>query len=477
MDDTTMEEPLLAVRHVGDGATPAATLVEVKKLLRLAVPLMVSFLLRNAVQTLSVMFVGHLGELQLAGVSLAASLTNVTGFSLLFGMASALDTLNGQAYGARQHGMLGVDVQRGMVVLAVACVPVALLWASAGEILLLFGQDPDIAAEAGSYARWLLPALAAYVPLTCAFRFTQAQGLVVPLMASSAVAAAAHVAMCWALVFKAGMGSKGAALSVAVTYMVNLSILVLYVRVSKACETTWTGFSMDAFTQLRRFTDLAVPSAMMVCLEWWSFEILVLLSGILPNPKLETSILSIGFNTTSMLFMVPRGFGSSLSTRVSNELGAGQSGAARLAARVAVAMTVVVGLVLVAALMLLRNVWGYSFSNEQEVVIYIARIMPVLAVSFFVDGLNGALSGVLTGCGKQNIGARVNLGAFYLIGIPTAVLLAFVLHLNAVGLWLGIVCGSISKLGVLLFITLRTNWGKEAIKAKERVFGSSLPTE
>jgi Na+-driven multidrug efflux pump len=38
--------------------------------------------------------------------------------------------------------------------------------------------------------------------------------------------------------------------------------------------------------------------------------------------------------------------------------------------------------------------------------------------------------GVITGCGKQKIGARVNLGAFYLVGIPTGVLLAFVFHLN-----------------------------------------------
>jgi MATE family multidrug resistance protein len=40
------------------------------------------------------------------------------------------------------------------------------------------------------------------------------------------------------------------------------------------------------------------------------------------------------------------------------------------------------------------------------------------------------LPGVLTGCGKQKIGAAVNLGAFYLLGIPMAVLLAFIFHLN-----------------------------------------------
>uniref|UniRef100_A0A0E0QXW6 Uncharacterized protein n=1 Tax=Oryza rufipogon TaxID=4529 RepID=A0A0E0QXW6_ORYRU len=78
---------------------------------------------------------------------------------------------------------------RAMLVLAAAAVPIALVWASAGEILLLFGQDPAIAAEAGAYARWMIPSLAAYVPLACALRFLQAQGIVVPVMASSGVAA------------------------------------------------------------------------------------------------------------------------------------------------------------------------------------------------------------------------------------------------------------------------------------------------
>uniref|UniRef100_A0A0D3HCI1 Protein DETOXIFICATION n=1 Tax=Oryza barthii TaxID=65489 RepID=A0A0D3HCI1_9ORYZ len=560
MDEPTVEEPLLAVRRGGDG-----TAAEVKRLLRLAGPLMAGFVLRNSVQMVSVMFVGHLGELQLAGSSLAASLASVTGFSLLSGMSSALDTLCGQAYGAGQHRLLGVYAQRAMLVLAAAAVPIALVWASAGEILLLFGQDPAIAAEAGAYARWMIPSLAAYVPLTCALRFLQAQGIVVPVMASSGVAAVAHVAVCWALVHKAGMGSKGAALSGAVTYWTNFAVLAFYARLSGACKTTWTGFSMDAFRELRRFTELAVPSAMMVCLEWSSFEILVLLSGILPNPQLETAVLSISLSTASLLIMVPRGIGSSLRTcknvknsdslldflteltaaapagsgsavgsvrpvvvadrriycptsyssssslpprsvggnafllppprgvggkearrtgrrnggagcdtpilknhkytRVSNELGGGHPRAARMAARVATAMTVLVCLVLVIAMILLRNVWGYAYSSEEEVVAYIASMLPILAVSFFVDGINGALSGVLTGCGKQKIGAHVNLGAFYLVGIPTAVLLAFVLHLNGEGLWLGIVCGSISKVGMLLFITLHTDWGKEVQKA------------
>uniref|UniRef100_A0A0D9XIS6 Protein DETOXIFICATION n=1 Tax=Leersia perrieri TaxID=77586 RepID=A0A0D9XIS6_9ORYZ len=405
----------------------------------------------------SVMFVGHLGELPLAGASLATSLANVTGFSLLSGMATAMDTLCGQAYGARQYHLLGVYAHRAMVVLAAACVPIAAVWASAGKILLLLGQDAAIAAEAGAYARWLIPSLAAYVPLQCHVRFLQTQAVVLPVTASSAATAILHPIVCWVLVFWAGMGSRGAALANAVSYGVNVAILAFYVRASKSgCKATWGSFSGEAFRELRQFVALALPSAMMICLEWWSFEILVLLSGLLPNPQLETSVLSI-------------------CTRVSNEIGGGHPQAAKLATRVVMYMALSEGLIISLTMFLLRNVWGYMYSNEQEVVTYIARMLPILGISFFIDGLHTSLSGLLTGCGKQKIGAAVNLGAFYLVGIPMAVLLAFFLHLNGMGLWLGIVCGSIIKLLVLVLVSCGIDWEKEAIMAKDRVFSSSLP--
>ncbi|CAL4924541.1 unnamed protein product [Urochloa decumbens] len=472
MDDkpgAAVHEPLLPSRRL------PGTAAEAKRLLRLAGPIVASCVLQNVVNMASVMFVGQLGELPLAGASLATSLANVTGYSLLTGMATALDTLCGQAFGARQHHLLGVYKQRAMVVLGVACVPIALVWACAGRILLALGQDPEIAAEAGAYARWLIPSLAAYVPLQCHVRFLQTQSVVLPVTASSGATALCHLVVCWALVYKAGMGSKGAALSNAISYAVNLVILALYVRMSSACKETWNGFSREAFKDLCRFTELALPSAAMICLEWWSFEVLVLLSGLLPNPQLETSVLSICLNTGALLYMIPLGLTYSISTRVSNELGAGEPQAAKMATKVVMYMALSEGLVISLIMILLRNVWGYMYSNEMEIVTYMAKMLPILGISFFIDGLHTSLSGVLTGCGKQKIGAAVNLGAFYLLGIPMAVLLAFIFHLNGMGLWLGIVSGSVTKLLFLLFISWSIDWDKEAFKANNRVLSSSLP--
>lgn len=177
------------------------------------------------------------------------------------GMATALDTLCGQAFGAGQYHLLGIYKQRAMLVIGLACVPFAFFWAYAGHILASIGQDPAVAAEAGAYARWLIPSIFVSVPLQCHIRFLQTQSLVLPVAASSGVTALCHLAVCW----EAGMGSKGAALSNAVSYALNLFMLALYVRLSSACKRrTWNGFSMEGFKELRPFAALAVPSALMI---------------------------------------------------------------------------------------------------------------------------------------------------------------------------------------------------------------------
>ena len=69
-------------------------------------------------------------------------------------------------------------------------------------------------------------------------------------------------------------------------------------------------------------------------------------------------------------------------------------------------------------------------------------------------------SGVARGCGWQHIGAFINLGAFYLCGIPVAATLAFWLQLRGRGLWIGIQTGALLQTTLLCVMTGFTNWEK-----------------
>ncbi|XP_069152178.1 protein DETOXIFICATION 16-like isoform X1 [Solanum lycopersicum] len=187
------------------------------------------------------------------------------------------------------------------------------------------------------------------------------------------------------------------------------------------------------------------------------------MSGLLLNPKLETSMMAISMSTSSLVFRIPSGFSSAVSTRISNELGAGRPKAAKLAARVVLLIALVEGFLLSGIAIAARNVWGYIYTNEEEVVKYLAAVMPVLALSNFMDGIQGVLSGTARGCGWQKLGALVNLVAYYVVGLPCAVILTFVFHFGAKGLWTGIISGSGLQALLYILITLRINWELQVI--------------
>ncbi|XP_028200660.1 protein DETOXIFICATION 1-like isoform X1 [Glycine soja] len=473
---------------------------ELKKVGTIAAPMAVSSVLQYLLPVVSLVMVGHLNQLSLSSVAIATSLTNVSGFSVLSGMAGGLETLCGQAFGAGQYEKFGLYTYTAIISLSLVCFPITILWIFNDKILTLLGQDPTISLEVRKYAIWLIPALFGSAILKPLTRFFQTQSLISPMILTSAIALCFHVVTCWTLVFKLGLGHVGAAISFSLCVWFNVIMLLSFVRYSSACEKTRISFSKNALVGVGEFFRFAVPAAVMVCLEyfekilqhdhndlanmvtylsyslkWWACEILVLLAGLFPNPKLETSVLSICLTISTLHFTIPYGFGAAASTRVSNELGAGNPQAVHVAVSATMFLAVTEGFIVSATLFGCRHILGYAYSDDRMVVHYVAVMIPLLCLSIFTDSLQGVLSGVARGSGWQHLGAYVNLGAFYLVGIPVGILLGFVAHFRAKGLWIGIVTGSIVQSILLSLITALTNWKKQAMMARERVFDAKPP--
>lgn len=237
--------------------------VEEVKRLWLAVPLFSVGILQYILQAISVMFIGHLGTLPLSGASMASSFASATGFNLLLGLATALDTFCGQSNGAGQYHMLGIHMQRSMLVVLMMSVFLSIIWYNTEPILKAMHQDKAISKEAGSYTQYMIPSLFAYGLLQCILKFLQTQKIVFPMVLTSGIAAVLHVLLCWLLVFKSGLGIKGAALANSISYWINVILISLYVRFSSACKHSWTGFSKMALHNLLDFLKLAAPSAVM----------------------------------------------------------------------------------------------------------------------------------------------------------------------------------------------------------------------
>lgn len=81
------------------------------------------------------------------------------------------------------------------------------------------------------------------------------------------------------------------------------------------------------------------------------------------------------------------------STRVSNGLGAGNPKAARNAVRVGMVLGMAEAVVTSTVFYFFRHVLGYAYSNEKEVVDYVAEMVPLLCLCVSADSLIGVLSG------------------------------------------------------------------------------------
>ncbi|KAH1248358.1 Protein DETOXIFICATION 9 [Glycine max] len=441
--------PLLVLRKSGEqennNGVESTFCQEFKRVSSMAAPMVAVTVSQYLLQVVSLMMVGHLGILvSFSGVAIATSFAEVTGFSVLLGMSGALETLCGQTYGAEEYRKFGNYIWCAIVTLTLVCLPISLVWIFTDKILMLFSQDPEISHAAREYCIYLIPALFGHAVLQALTRYFQTQSMIFPMVFSSITALCLHVPICWGLVFKLGLRHIGAALAIGVSYWLNVVWLAIYMIFSPACQKTKIVFSSNALLSIPEFLKLAIPSGLIF--EWWSFEVLTLLAGILPNPQLETAVLSVCLNTTTLHYFIPYAVGASASTRVSNELGAGNPKTAK----------------------------GYAYSNDKEVIDYVAEMAPLLCVSVTADSLIGALSGIARGGGFQEIGAYVNLGAYYLVGIPMGLLLGFHLQLRAKGLWMGTLSGSLTQVIILAIVTALTDWHKEATKARERVVENSI---
>ncbi|XVE60713.1 hypothetical protein DITRI_Ditri05aG0150300 [Diplodiscus trichospermus] len=387
--------------------------------------------------------------------------------AVAFGMSGALETLCGQAYGAEQYEKLGTYTYCAIVNLILVCFPISILWVFTEKILILIGQDPSISHVASKYALSLIPSLFVYAILQSLVRYFQTQSLILPMLFTSLAALCFHIPLCWTLVFKSGLGTIGAALSIGLSNWLNVILIGFYMRYSSKCDKTRASFSKQVFKSTRVFFRFAIPSAAMVCLEWWASEVLIFLSGLLPNPKLEASVLSICFSIQYLHYFIPYGIGATISTRVANELGAGNPQAAKLAFWIVIVIAMAEGVIMSTILFFCRYILGYAFSNEKEVVNNVADMVPVMCLAIILDCFHAVFSGVARGCGRQNIAAFAGLVAYYLVGAPVGAVLAFVLHFKVKGLFIGLTIGIALQVIILGVVTLFTNWEKQASNARQ----------
>uniref|UniRef100_A0A2K5HDD0 Solute carrier family 47 member 1 n=1 Tax=Colobus angolensis palliatus TaxID=336983 RepID=A0A2K5HDD0_COLAP len=176
-----------------------------------------------------------------------------------------------------------------------------------------------------------------------------------------------------------------------------------------------SGWSLECLQDWAAFLRLAIPSMLMLCMEWWAYEL---------------GAQSIVYELAIVVYMVPAGFSVAASVRVGNALGAGDMEQAWKSSTVSLLITVLFAVAFSVLLLSCKDHVGYIFTTNQDIINLVAQVVPIYAVSHLFEALACTSGGVLRGSGNQKVGAIVNTVGYYVVGLPIGITLMFATKLG-----------------------------------------------
>ncbi|NXO40770.1 S47A1 protein, partial [Locustella ochotensis] len=446
---------------------------DVRQLLVLAAPLILIQLLIFLIHLVSSIFCGHLGKVELASVTLAIAVINVTAISVGYGLTSACDTLISQTYGSKNLLRVGVILQRATIIILLCCFPCCAMLINVEQLMLVMRQDAEVSRMTQNYVNAFLPALPAVFMYNLETRYLQNQMIMWPLVLSGVIGNIVNVAANYVLLYEFQLGVTGSAWANTTAQYSQTIFLFLYIICRKLHVKTWGGWSSECLLEWDSFTSLAIPSMLMMCIEWWTYEIGSFLIGLLS--VVELSVQSIIYEVSVVAFMIPLGLGTAASVQVGNALGAGNIEAAKRSSNTSLICTGVFSVIVGSILAATRNKLGYIFTKDKEIVDLVAWVMPIYVVFHLFEAVTGACSGVLRGIGKQKFGAILNALSYYGVGMPLAGVLLFVAKIGVVGLWIAMLASVFILCTCFVTYIYRLDWERAAKKAQHRAGVTQMP--
>ncbi len=435
---------------------------EFAETLRLAVPMMLTQLGQIAMMTTDLAFIGRLGDPAVAAAALAGTVYFVS-FTFGMGLMSAVAPLTAQAFGAGDARRIRRSLRAGLWVALFISLPMMASPLYGEQILLTLGQAPRSAALAQHYLYGLAWGIAPALGFIALRGMMGAVNRPQPPLWITLAAIPANALLVYLLIHGLfglpELGLLGAGLATTLvnfgTFVAALAILAFrkpfaeYQPLARLWRIDWP--------LMRQLVEIGAPISFSLLMEYGLFSSAALLMGLIGTTALAAH--QVALQVTAVLFMIPLGIGMAATVRVGHAFGRNEPAAVRRAGLAAALLGIAFVAALTLAVVLGRHALGRIFFGSGEAaaatVELTATLLLVGATFFIADGLQTIMGGALRGLNDTRMTLLFAAIGYWLVGFPSAWLLAFHAALGAVGVWIGLALGSFVYAGLLILRFLR----------------------
>lgn len=428
-----------------------------KRLLKLAMPLVLTQAGQTMVQLIDNAMVGRVGTTELAAASFANSIYIII---MLFGLGvfMGVTPLVGHARGAEDATRVASIMKNGfalsgILLVGITAISLALVWA-----MPHMGQPVEVVELAIPYYRILVFSTIPFLLFSLLKQVGEGLGNTILAMIATIAANLVNIGLNYVLIYgKLGfpqLGLMGAGYATLIARIIMPFILYAgfmriqntreYFKLMRTVQVTWA--------EVKYIFSVGLPIAGQLVMEVSAFALSSVMMGWMGAVALASHQVALGL--ASFTFMIANGVAMATTIRVSYQLGTRNFESMERVSYSAVHLVVAYMGLCGLAFLILRHQLPYIFTNDPLVIAQAASLLMVAALFQLFDGLQVVCLGILRGFADVKAPMFIAGFSYLAIGLPTSYLCAFTFGLGAEGIWYGFLAGLISA-GILLAFRIR----------------------
>ena len=448
---------------------PARVRTEVRALLGLAFPIIISQVATTAMGFVDAVMAGRVGPRDLAAVALGNSIW-IPVFLLMSGILLATTPKVAQRFGANSHQEIGPIVRQALWLALITGLCAAFILLAAEPLLHLMNVAPDLIEPCMGYLHGIASGMPA-AGLYCVLRnFSDGLGRTRPSMVLGLCALALNIPINYVFIYGhlgvPAMGGVGCGWATAIVMWFMALGMVAWTWRGAVYQSSrvYSHFEWPQWAIIKRLLSVGLPIGIAVFAESSIFAVIALLIGSLGATVVAGH--QIALNFSSLVFMIPYSLGMAITVRVGQALGRQQPREARFVAGVGMGTALVWAGISASLILLLREQIATVYTADPLVIEVATMLLMFAALYQFSDVIQVTAAGALRGYQDTRVTMILTLFAYWGIGLPVGYALGLTDWFGPAngpsGLWQGLIVG-LTCAALMLSVRL-TRSAKERIR-------------
>ncbi len=443
---------------------------EILRTLQLAIPVVIGMVASFSMNFVDTLMAGRLPdkEIALAGIATGGAVWSAA-LMFILGVLMALQPVVAQLDGAGRRSEGGAAARQGFWIALVVAIPFVLILRSGGPLLQWMSVGADIVPTAIKYMdaiSWGVPAICMVLMLRF---FSEGTGYTRPTMYMGLLGVLLNVPLNYVLMFgKLGLpelGAEGCGYATSIVIWAQLLLMFFYTRWHNHFKEfdLFARWDWPQWVAIKRLLRIGLPIGTTIFVEGSLFIGAALLIARLGALSASAHLIAINFS--ALMFMIPLGLASAVTTRVGNALGREEPEAARYAGLIGLFIVLFTQTVSASIMLLIPEFIVRIYTNDLAITQIAVGLLFYSAIFQYADGIQICAAGALRGLKDTVVPMYINIIAYLLVGLSVGYYLTFNKTMGPAGMWIGMIAGL--SLGAVLLLGRFLYKSKRLIHSKQ----------